>query len=346
MNKFRSGALHKSTTRLIALAAAALVSTNVFAAGSITGAGSTWVYPLVSKWAAAYAQKTGVQVNYQPIGSGGGIQQIKAGTVAFGASDMPLTPEVLAENHLIQFPTAIAGEDIVYNLSGVESGQLLLTGPVIADIYLAKITKWNDPAIQKLNPRLHLPDMAISVVHRSDGSGTTFTFANYLSKVSPEWQQKVGANTSISWPTGVGGKGNQGVASYVQRIQGSIGYVEYAYIIENHMKYARMINSAGKVVSPGLKGFQAAAANVDFTKVKDFYVILTDQPGAASWPISGSTWQILRTTAPKSVNEEVTKFFLWGFDHGQAMAKSIAFGPLPPSTVQAIEGYWKQNLGI
>jgi len=347
MKAFCPGALHKSpTTRLIAMAAAALVSTSAFAAGSLTGAGSTWVYPLVSKWAAAYAQKTGVQVNYQPIGSGGGIQQIKAGTVAFGASDMPLTPEVLSQNNLIQFPTAIAGEDIVYNLPGVQSGQLLLTGPVIADIYLAKITKWNDPAIQKLNPRLQLPDMAISVVHRSDGSGTTFTFADYLSKVSPEWKQKVGANTSIDWPTGVGGKGNQGVASYVQRIQGSIGYVEYAYILENHMNYARMVNSAGKVVSPSLQGFQAAAANVDFTNVQDFYVILTDQPGAQSWPISGCTWQILRKAAPKSVNEPVTKFFLWGFEHGQAMAKSIAFGPLPPSTVRAIQAYWKKNLGI
>ncbi len=343
MNGFSLKSL-RARFALLALASAA--SLPAFAAGQITGAGSTWVYPLVAKWAATYAQTTGVQVNYQPIGSGGGIQQIKAGTVAFGASDMPLTPQVLSANHLIQFPTAIAGEDIVYNLPGVQSGQLLLTGPVIADIYLARITKWNDPAIRKLNPSLSLPDMTISVVHRSDGSGTTFTFANYLSKVSPEWKAKVGANTSIDWPTGVGGKGNQGVASYVQRIQGSIGYVEYAYILENHMDYARMINSAGNVVSPSLQGFQAAAANVDFTKVQDFYVILTDQPGARSWPISGCTWQILRTTAAKSVNEPVTQFFLWGFDHGQAMAKSIAFGPLPASTVQAIQAYWKQNLGI
>ena len=343
MNGF---SLKSLRARVAVLAIASAASLPALAAGQVTGAGSTWVYPLVAKWAATYAQNTGVQINYQPIGSGGGIQQIKAGTVAFGASDMPLTPDVLKQNNLIQFPTAIAGEDIVYNLPGVQSGQLLLTGPVIADIYLKNITKWNDPAIQKLNPRLHLPDMAISVVHRSDGSGTTFTFANYLSKVSPEWKQKVGANTSIDWPTGVGGKGNQGVASYVQRIQGSIGYVEYAYILENHMDYARMINSAGKVVSPSLLGFQAAAANVDFTKVQDFYVILTDQPGAQSWPISGCTWQILRTTAPKSVNEPVTKFFLWGFEHGQEMAKSIAFGPLPASTVQAIQTYWKQNLGI
>lgn len=347
MSSSRSSAPRRHLAlRLFTVAAAAVVSTGALAAGQVTGAGSTWVYPLVAKWAATYAKQTGVQINYQPIGSGGGIQQIKAGTVAFGASDMPLTPQVLGESHLIQFPTAIAGEDIVYNVPGVQSGQLLLTGPVIADIYLHKITKWNDPAIRKLNPRLHLPDMTISVVHRSDGSGTTFTFANYLSKVSPEWKQQVGANTSIDWPTGVGGKGNQGVASYVQRIRGSIGYVEYAYIIENHMSYARMVNSAGRVVSPSLKGFQAAAANVDFTKVQDFYVILTDQPGAASWPISGCTWQILRTAAPKSVNEPVTKFFLWGFEHGQAMAKSIGFGPLPTSTVRAIQQYWKKNLGI
>lgn len=332
--------------RLVPLAAAALVSTNAFAAGTLTGAGSTWVYPLVSKWADAYKGQAGVQINYQPIGSGGGISQIEAGTVAFGASDKPLTPAVLRQSHLIQFPTAIAGEDIVYNLPGVQPGQLVLSGPAVAEIFMGKITRWNDPAIQKLNPGLNLPSMAISVVHRSDGSGTTFTFANYLSKVSPEWKSQVGADTSIAWPTGLGGKGNEGVASYVQRLRGSIGYVEYAYILENHMSYARLINSAGKVVSPSLQSFQSAAANVDFTKAEDFYVILTDQPGAQSWPISGCTWQILRTDAPKAVNGEVTRFFLWGFEQGQEMARSIAFGPLPASTVSAIKVYWKQNLGI
>jgi phosphate transport system substrate-binding protein len=314
--------------------------------GQITGAGSTSIYPLIVKWAAAYAQKTGVQINYQPIGSGGGIQQIKTGRVAFAASDMPLRPDVLRQNHLIQFPTAVAGEDIVYNLPSVQSGQLLLTGPLIADIYLGKITKWNDPALEKLNPSIRLPDMTIGVVHRSDGSGTTFTFTDYLSKVSAEWKRKVGESTAINWPVGIGGKGNQGVASYVHRIQGSIGYVEYAYIIENHMNYARMINSSGKVVSPSLQGFQAAAANVDFTEVQDdSYVILTDQPGEQSWPISGYTWQILRTTAPISVNAAVVKFFGWGFEYGQGMAESSAFGPLPASTVGAIVTYWKWNLG-
>ncbi|MGH8415013.1 MAG: substrate-binding domain-containing protein, partial [Gammaproteobacteria bacterium] len=197
-----------------------------------------------------------------------------------------------------------------------------------------------------LNKDLALPDMAITVVHRSDGSGTTFTFANYLSKVSPEWAQKIGADTSVAWPAGVGGKGNAGVAAYVQRIRGAIGYVEYAYILENHLNYVRMYNRAGKLVSPSLKGFQAAASHVDFTKAKDFYVILTDQPGPDTWPISGCTWQILRITAPKAVNAQVTGFFLWGFEHGQAMAESIAFGPLPPMTVNAIKVYWKRNLGI
>ncbi len=327
-----------------ALGASAIPS--ALAGVSLTGAGSTWVYPLVAKWSATYEKETGNKINYQSIGSGGGIAQIKAGTVAFGASDMPLKPEELAKEGLIQFPTAVAGEDLVYNLPGIKPGELILSGPVVADIYLGKIKKWNDPAIEKLNPGVKLPSTDITVVHRSDGSGTTFTFADYLSKVSPEWKEKVGANTSLNWPTGVGGKGNEGVAAYVQRIPGSIGYVEYAYILENKLAYARMINRDGKVVSPSLKGFQDAAAHVDFTKAQDFYVILTDHTGPDTWPISGCTWQILRKAAPKATNEEVTKFFLWGFDKGQSMAESIAFGPLPPSTVDAIKAYWKKNLGI
>lgn len=334
------------TTLFLATLGLTAFAPRVSAATSITGAGSTWVYPLVAKWSTEYAKQTGVQVNYQSIGSGGGIAQIEAGTVAFGASDMPLQPELLHQKGLIQFPTAIAGEDLVMNLPDIKPGELILSGPVVADIYLGKITKWNNPAIAKLNPGITLPDMAITVVHRADGSGTTFTFADYLSKISPEWKTKVGANTSINWPTGIGGKGNEGVSSYVQRIRGAIGYVEYAYILENHLTYARMINRDGKIVSPSLKGFQDAAAHVDFTKAQDFYVILTDHTGPDTWPISGCTWQILRKSAPKAVNEEVTKFFLWGFEHGQAMAESIAFGPLPPSTVHAIRVYWKKNLGI
>jgi phosphate transport system substrate-binding protein len=311
----------------------------------LTGAGSTWVYPLVAKWAAEYQKLFGVEVNYQSIGSGGGIAQIKAGTVAFGASDMPLKPEDLQEAGLIQFPTAVAGAAMGYNVPGVKAGELVLSGPVVADIYLGKITKWNDPAIAKLNPSLKLPNMNITVVHRSDGSGTTFTFTDYLSKVSPEWKEKVGENTSVAWPTGIGGKGSEGVASYVQRIPGAIGYVEYAYLLETHGAYARMINRDGKIVSPSLKGFQDAAGHVDFTRAQDFYVILTDKPGPETWPISGCTWEILRKNAPKATNMEVMKFFDWGFEHGQEMARSIAFGPLPPSTVTAIKAYWKQKLG-
>jgi phosphate transport system substrate-binding protein len=344
----------KSKTRLggmlwaavIALALVAVSSPGVSTAStSLTGAGSTWVYPLVAKWSAEYKKLTGTEVNYQSIGSGGGIAQIKKGTVAFGASDMPLKPEDLKAAGLIQFPTAVAGADLAYNIPGIKAGQLILSGPLVADIYLAKVKKWNDPAIAKLNPHLKLPDMAITCVHRSDGSGTTFTFTDYLSKVSPEWKEKVGENTSVAWPTGVGGKGNEGVASYVQRIPGAIGYVEYAYILETHLADARMINRDGKIVRPSLKGFQDASAHVDWTKAQDFYVILTDHTGPDTWPISGCTWQILRKNAPKETNLEVMKFFDWGFEHGQEMARSISFGPLPPSTVAAIKAYWKSELG-
>ena len=334
--------LLKGTVILLALS---LIGLAAQAQSGLTGAGSSWVYPLVSKWSAAYQKLTGTEVNYQSIGSGGGIAQIKAGTVAFGASDMPLKPEDLKAAGLIQFPTAVAGAAMGYNIPGVKSGELVLSGPVVADIYLGKVKKWNDSAITKLNPGLKLPDMDITVVHRSDGSGTTFTFTDYLSKVSPEWKEKVGENTSVAWPTGVGGKGSEGVTSYVQRIPGSIGYVEYAYLVETHQAYARMVNRDGKVVSPSLKGFQDAAGHVDFTKAQDFYVILTDKPGPDTWPISGCTWEILRKNASKETNLAVMKFFDWGFEHGQQMAQSISFGPLPPSTVEAIKSYWKKELG-
>ncbi len=332
---------------LIGAAAFALVAAGASAdMTSITGAGSTWVYPLLAKWAAKYQTEKGVQMNYQAIGSGGGIAQIKAGTVNFGASDKPLTSEELRKNNLIQFPTAIAGEDIVYHVPGIKAGQLIVDGPLVADIYMGKVTKWNDPEIAKLNPRLKLPDMNIVVVHRSDGSGTTFTFCDYLCKVSPEWKAKIGEDVSVAWPTGVGGKGNPGVAAYVLQVPGSIGYVEYAYIQENHMDYARMINSAGRILKPSLKGFQAAASHVDFTKHEDFYVVLTDQPGAESWPISGGTWEIMRTNAPKDSNANVLKFFSWGYEHGQKMAESLGFGPLPAKTLRAIKVYWKKYLGL
>lgn len=329
----------------VAMVVATVCSVAAFAAAGFTGAGSTWVYPLLAKWSSAYEQQTGIQVNYQSIGSGGGIAQIKAGTVAFGASDMPLKPEDLKASGLIQFPTAVAGEDLIYNLPGIGPLQIVLSGPLVADIYLGKITRWNDPAIAKLNPGLHLPSTYITVVHRSDGSGTTFTFVDYLSKVSPEWKQKVGESTSVAWPAGVGGKGNEGVASFVQRIPGSIGYVEYAYILENHLSDARMINADGKIVAPDLQGFQDASAHVDWKDAQDFYVILTDQKGPTTWPISGCTWEILRKSAAKESNLDVIKFFDWGFEHGQQLAESISFGPLPASTVKAIKAYWKSNLG-
>ncbi len=336
----------RASKKLLVAAMALSLSPFAMAGASITGAGSTWVYPLISKWAATYAKVKGIHVNYQSIGSGGGIAQIEAGTVAFGASDMPLKPAVLEAHHLIQFPTAIAGEDLVMNLPGLKPGQLILSGPVVARIYLGEIKKWNNPAIQALNKGMKLPDMAITVVHRSDGSGTTFTFANYLSKINKTWAEKVGANTSIAWPTGVGGKGNEGVAAYVQRLPGSIGYVEYAYILANHMNYARMYNRAGKLLSPSLKGFQSAASHVNFITAKDFYVILTNQPGADSWPLSGCTWQMLRTNAPKKTNTQVTRFFDWGYEHGQQLAVSIGYGPLPENAVSAIKAYWKTKLGI
>ncbi len=329
----------------LALTLATIWSVAVYAATTITGAGSTWVYPLVAKWSSAYQGATGIQINYQSIGSGGGIAQIKAGTVAFGATDMPLKPEELRASGLIQFPTAVAGEDLIYNVPGIGAEKLVLSGPVVADIYLGKIKYWNDPGIAKLNPGLNLPHLYITVVHRSDGSGTTFTFCSYLSKVSSEWQQKVGTSTSVAWPTGVGGKGNEGVSSYVQRIRGSIGYVEYAYIIENHLADARMVNADGKIVTPNLDGFQDASAHVDWTRAQDFYVILTNQAGPGTWPISGCTWEILRKNAAKESNQEVMKFFDWGFEHGQQLAQSISFGPLPPSTVKAIKAYWKAELG-
>ena len=243
---------------------------------------------------------------------------------------------------LLRHITPLTRRNVVYFYSGAH---IILSGPVVADIYLGHIKMWNDPAITKLNPGLKLPSLYITVVHRSDGSGTTFTFCDYLSKESSEWKEKVGENTSVAWPTGVGGKGNEGVAAYVQRIQGSIGYVEYAYILENHLSGARLINRDGKVVSPSLQGFQDAAGHVDFTKAQDFYVILPDQPGPGTWPISGCTWEILRKNASKESNEEVMKFFDWGFEHGQDLAQSISFGPLPPSTVKAIKAYWKKELG-
>ncbi len=325
-----------------ALAAAGITTA---LAADITGAGATFPYPIYAKWADAYKKETGVGLNYQSIGSGGGIKQINAKTVDFGASDMPLKPEELDKSGLMQFPTVIGGDVPVVNLKGVAPGQMKLTGEVLADIFLGKIKRWNDPAIAKLNADLKLPDTAISVVHRSDGSGTTFIWTNYLSKVSPEWKSKVGEGTAVNWPTGVGGKGNEGVASYVQRIAGSIGYVEYAYVKQNKMSYALVKNREGEFVAPNAKAFQAAAAGADWRAAPGMYLILTDAPGKSAWPIAGATFILMHKTQEKPQNgKEVLKFFGWAYQKGDAMAEQLDYVPLPDNVVQLIQANWKTQL--
>ncbi len=327
-----------------ALAAAALVS-NAFAA-EITGAGATFPYPIYAKWADAYKKSTGTGLNYQSIGSGGGIKQITAKTVDFGASDMPLKPEDLEKEGLTQFPTVIGGDVPVVNLPGVKPGELKLTGAVLADIYLGKVTKWNDAEIAKLNPGAKLPDESITVVHRSDGSGTTFIWTNYLSKVSGDWKQKVGEGTSVNWPTGVGGKGNEGVASYTQKIAGSIGYVEYAYALQNKMTNVSVQNKDGQFVEANAESFKAAAAGADWSKAPGFYLILTDQAGKGAWPISGATFILMHKVQDKpEVAKEVLKFFTWAYkEEGDKLAMSLDYVPLPDTVVKQIEASWKANI--
>jgi phosphate transport system substrate-binding protein len=324
---------------MLAMAAAALTATASHA-NDLNGAGGTAIYPVLAKWSADYQKATGVAVNYQAIGSGGGIAQIKAKTVDFANSDKPLKPEELAQMHVAQFPAVIISITPVVNLPGIKPGEMTLDGATLADIYLGKITAWDDPAIKKLNPGVNLPHTKISTVHRSDGSGTTFNFTNYLSKVSPEWDKTVGDDVSVSWPNGVGGKGNAGVASYVQQIQGAIGYVEYAYVMENHLVYTKMVNKAGKTLNPTMEGFQAAAANADFTKVQDFYLILTNQPGDQSWPITAATYMLMRTDYPAAQNEPVLKFLDWCLKHGQEQAKALDYVPMPDPVVAQIEAFW------
>lgn len=312
---------------------------------TINGAGATFPYPIYAKWADAYRNKTGVGMNYQSIGSGGGIKQITAKTVDFGASDAPLSVEKLNELGLIQFPAVMGGVVPVVNIGGIKPGELKLTGQLLADIYLGKITKWDDAAIKQLNPGVKLPDKKITVVHRSDGSGTTFIFTHYLAKVSPEWQQKVGNNTSVNWPAGVGGKGNEGVASYVQRIRGAIGYVEYAYALQNKMPHAAMQNAAGKFVEPSSKTFQAAAANADWLNTPGFNLMLTNQPGADSWPITGATFILVYKKQEKpEVAREVLKFFDWAYKSGDKMAEELHYVPMPENVVKVIEQAWAKEI--
>jgi phosphate transport system substrate-binding protein len=314
-------------------------------AQQITGAGSTFVYPVLSKWSDAYSKTNGIQVNYQSIGSGGGIAQIKAATVDFGTTDAPLPSEELERIALAQFPVVIGGIIPVVNLEGITAGQMRFTGKLLADLYLGNIKKWNDPAIAAVNPGVKLPDQAVTVVHRSDGSGTTFNWVNYLSKVSPDWKTEIGEGTSVSWPVGVGGKGNEGVAEYVNRIKGSIGYVEYAYVLQNKMKFGLVENRAGKFISPTTASFQAAAASAEWTKTKDFYLVMTDAPGDEAYPVTATTFVLMYKT-PKDTarSKNAITFFKWAFESGQDLAKSLDYVPLPAPLVQQIETYWQAQI--
>jgi phosphate transport system substrate-binding protein len=316
-------------------------------AADITGAGATFPYPLYAKWAEAYKQKTGVGLNYQSIGSGGGIKQIRSKTVDFGASDAPLKAEELEKDGLVQFPMVMGGVVPVVNLESVAPGQLKLTGKVLADIYLGRIGTWNDPQIAALNAGVKLPSQPITVVHRADGSGTTFIFTNYLSKVSGEWKDKVGNNASVSWPapTSTGGKGNEGVASFVQRIKGSVGYVEYAYAKQNKMTYTLLQNRDGEFVAPSDRTFQAAAAGADWKNAPGFYEILTDEPGRASWPITGATFILMHKTQPDPAKaKEVLKFFDWAYRDGDRMALDLDYIPMPDDVVKLVQSAWKSQI--
>ncbi|HEY1610027.1 MAG TPA: phosphate ABC transporter substrate-binding protein PstS [Paraburkholderia sp.] len=312
-------------------------------AADITGAGSTFAAPIYTKWADAYQKSGGGKVNYQGIGSSGGIKQIEAKTVDFAGSDAPLKDDELAKAGLFQFPTVVGGVVPAINVPGIKAGQLTLSGPVLGDIYLGKIKKWNDPAIAALNPGVKLPDLDIAVVRRADGSGTTFIWTDYLSKVNPEWKSKIGEGTTVAWPVGTGGKGNDGVAAFVQRLPGAIGYVEWAYAKQNHMIYTAMKNESGAIVQPKTDTFKAAAAGADWKK--SFYQILTNEPGKTAWPVVGATFVLLQTAQDKpEQGKETLKFFQWAFKNGQPAADSLDYISLPQSVVSEIESQWSQKV--
>lgn len=329
-----------STLRIAILSMAGVLALAATAsAQDVTGAGASFPAPLYAKWASDYNKATGVKINYQSVGSGAGIKQIDSKTVDFGASDMPLKDDELAKKGQLQFPTVIGGVIPVINVKGIAAGQLKLNGQVLGDIYLGKISKWNDPAIKALNASLALPDAAISPVRRADGSGTTFIFTNYLSKVSPEWKAKVGEGTAVNWPTGAGGKGNEGVAAFVGRLPNSIGYVEYAYVKQNKMTFALMQNAAGKFVAPEEKAFKAAAAGAEWSK--SFYQILTNQPGADSWPITGATFILMHKVQDKPAQAAATlKFFQWAYEGGDKTASDLDYVPMPAVVKTQIEKTW------
>jgi phosphate transport system substrate-binding protein len=328
------------------MVAAGLVAASAQAfAADITGAGATFPFPIYSKWADAYKKETGNGLNYQSIGSGAGIKQILAKTVTFGATDAPLKPEVLEKDGLVQWPMVMGAIVPVVNLEGIKPGELVLSGEVLGDIYLGKITKWDDAAIAKLNPKLKLPTDAITVVRRSDGSGTTFNFTDYLSKSNAEWKTKVGSGTAVEWPVGVGAKGNEGVAGNISQTKNAIGYVEYAYAKQNKLTYTAMINKAGKTVQPTVAAFQAAASNADWAKAPGYYVILTDQPGEASWPITAATFILMhKEPVDKAASAEAIKFFKWAFEKGDKMAEELDYIPMPDSVVKLIEKTWSADI--
>ena len=326
----------------LVLSAVLAVVTGAFAADMLNGAGATFPYPVYSAWANEYHKVTGMKLNYQSIGSGGGIKQITERTVDFGASDAPLKPEDLAQKNLLQFPAVIGGVVPVVNVPGIKAGELKLDSEAVCKIYMGEIKNWNDPKIKGLNPKVNLPNGEITVVHRSDGSGTTAIFTDYLSDVCPAWKDKVGTGTSVSWPAGIGGKGNEGVANYVQQTANSIGYVEFAYAKQNNLAHTVIKNHAGTFVEPSFESFEDAAATANFDPKKDFYLWLNDAPGKKSWPIAGATF-ILLAKEKKESNMKVVKFYDWAFKNGDSKAKELTYVPLPQSLKQKVEGYWKSN---
>ena len=332
------------TKKSLSVLLASLCMSGLAHATDVTGAGSSFVYPVLSKWSQDYSKSSSNRINYQSIGSGGGIAQIKAATVDFGASDAPLSADDLKAGGLGQFPSVIGGIVPVMNIEGVAPGQLKLDGETLAKIFLGEITVWNDPAIVALNQGMKLPDSKITVVHRSDGSGTSYNFTNYLSKVSDGWKSKIGFGTTVPWPVGVGGKGNEGVSAYVKQIKNSIGYVEYAYALQNKMTHAQLKNAAGTFIQPNAKAFQAAADTADWANAKDFNLIMTNAPGDSAWPITATTW-IIMYKQPKNAEQSQAafNFFKWSLEKGQQQASALDYVALPDSLVKRIEGYWKSD---
>ncbi|MDX7986131.1 phosphate ABC transporter substrate-binding protein PstS [Xenorhabdus sp. 12] len=335
--------LMRTTVTSIMAAVVTMTSLSSFAATSLTGAGATFPAPVYTKWADSYQKETGNKINYQGIGSSGGVKQIIANTVDFGASDAPLADEKLAADGLFQFPTVIGGIVLAVNISGIKSGQLILDGKTLGDIYLGNIKKWNDPAIAKLNPELKLPDQNIAVVRRADGSGTTYVFTSYLSKVNAGWKDKVGTGSTVKWPTGLGGKGNDGIAAFVQRLPGSIGYVEYAYAKQNNLAYTKLVTADGSVVAPTAENFSAAAKGVDWSS--SFAQDLTNQQGSSAWPITSTTFILIHKQQANAANgAEVLKFFDWAYDKGKKQAKDLDYAVLPKEVISQVRAAWKSNI--